>query len=314
MIDRISTASAYQSVLNNLLSAEVNQTDAGDQLSSSETASDLQGYGDQAETLTAMQAANTKVTGYLNNTTDVANQLSTQNSALTEVEDGASSAVSAITSALGSGNGSALMQSLEDAFSSAAEGLNTTYNGNYLFAGGQVNTQPFTATSMAQLASGPALSSFFQNDQLQTTSQVNQNTTLPTGFLASSVGTPLMTAFQAIQSYVNTNGPFSSPLTTAQTTFLTTELGNFQTAETGLTNTVAQNGLLQGEVTDAQNDLNSQQTMLQNLIGNITSANVAQASADLQQAQLSVEAAGQVFQSLNATTLLSTLTSSAGIA
>jgi hypothetical protein len=47
--------------------------------------------------------------------------------------------------------------------------------------------------------------------------------------------------------------------------------------------------------------------MLQNLVGNITSPNVAQASTNLQQAQLSVEAAGQVFQSLNNSSLLSSL-------
>lgn len=314
MIDRISTASAYQSVLNNLLTAQAAQTTAGDQLASSEKATDLLGYGSQSETLVAMQATNAQVNGWLNDTTAVGAKLSTQNTALNEVASGAGSAVQAITQAIASGNGTSLMQSLQDAFSSSVEGLNTTYNGEYLFAGGQVTTQPVSATSLAQLASGPPISSFFKNDQLQTTSQINQNTTIPTGFLASQVGTPLFTAFQSIQAYVNANGPFSSPLTTAQSQFLTQQLAVFQTAQTGLTNVVAQNGLLQSEVTDAQTDLNSRQTMLQGLISNITSADLPQASANLQQAQLAVEAAGQVFQSLNSTNLLSTLTSSNTIA
>jgi len=314
MIDRISTASAYQSVLNNLMTAQANQTAAGDQLASSEKATDLMGYGSQSETLVAMQATNSQVNGWLNDTTAVGAKLSTQDTALNEVATGAGSAVQAITQAIGSGNGTALMQSLQDAFSSTVEGLNTTYNGEYLFSGGQVNTQSVSATSLAQLTSGPPISSFFNNDQLQTTSQINQNTTIPTGFLASQVGTPIFTAFQSIQAYVNANGPFSSPLTTAQNQFLTQQLATFQTAQTGLTNVVAQNGLLQSETTDAQTDLTARQTMVQGLIGNITSADLPQASANLQQAQLAVQAAGQVFQSLNSTNLLNTLTSSNTIA
>ena len=316
MMDRISTASAYQSVLNNLLAAQAAQSTAGDQLASSEKATDLMGYGAQSETLVAMQATNAQVTGWLNDTTSVGAKLSTQDTALNEVANGAGSAVQAITQAIGSGNGTALMQSLQDAFSSTVEGLNTTYNGEYLFSGGKVTTQPVSATSLAQLTSGPPISSFFNNDQLQTTSQINQNTTIPTGFLASQVGTPIFTAFQSIQAYVNANGPFSSPLTTAQSAFLTQQLPVFQTAQTGLTNTAAQNGLLQSEVTDAQTDLTTRQTMLQGLIGNITSADLPQASANLQQAQLAVQAAGQVFQSLelDQLNLLSTLTSTNTIA
>ncbi|HTX50755.1 MAG TPA: flagellin [Caulobacteraceae bacterium] len=314
MMDSISTASAYQSVLNNLMTAQAAQTAAGDQLSSSEKSTDLMGYGAQSETLLAMQATNAQVTGWLSDTTAVGAKLSTQDSALNEVASGAGSAVQAITQALGSGNGSALMQSLQDAFSSAVEGLNTTYNGEYLFAGGQVDTQPVSATSLAQLTSGAPISSFFNNDQLQTTSQINQNTTIPTGFLASQVGTPLFTAFQSVEAYVQANGGFSNPLTTAQSQFLTQQLTVFQSAQTGLTNVVAQNGLLQSETTDAQTDLNSRQAMLQGLISNITSADLPQASANLQQAQLAVQAAGQVFQSLNSTSLLSTLISSNTIA
>jgi flagellar hook-associated protein 3 FlgL len=60
-------------------------------------------------------------------------------------------------------------------------------------------------------------------------------------------------------------------------------------------------------VTNAQNDLTQRQTMLQNLVGNITSADLARATTNLQQAQLSIQAAGQVFQALNSSSLLNSL-------
>ena len=90
--------------------------------------------------------------------------------------------------------------------------------------------------------------------------------------------------------------------------FLTTQLQNWVGIGTNLTNVTAQNGLAQNEVTATQSALTSRQTMLTNLIGNIDQTDVAQATTNLQQAQLSIQAAGQVFQALNASSLLNTLT------
>ncbi len=70
---------------------------------------------------------------------------------------------------------------------------------------------------------------------------------------------------------------------------------------------VAQNGLAQAEVTNTQGSLTSQQTMVQGLIGTATQPDLAQAATNLQQAQLSIQAAGQVFSALKSSSLLNTL-------
>src|SRR6202042_2135351 len=123
LMDRISTSSAYSSVLANLMQAEIAETKAGAQLSTNEAATDLQGYGTNSETLMAMQATTTQVTGYLNNSQNVAAKLSTQDSALTEVAGAATSAISAITNSLATTNASSLMTQLQDALGSAVGGL-----------------------------------------------------------------------------------------------------------------------------------------------------------------------------------------------
>jgi len=308
-MDRIATNSAYNAVLTNLMQAEIAQSTAGNQMSSTEKATDLEGYGTGAESLTAMQATNTQVTGYLNNSQVVAAKLTTQDTGLNQVASSATSAISAITNAIAVGNGASLMQQLQTSFDDAAQGLNTQFNGEYVFAGGQVNTQPVSATSLTDLTAGPPISTLFHNDQRQISTQVDQNTSIGTGFLADQVGTPLFTALQTIQQYVQTNGPFGTTLTTAQQSFLTQQLGTLNTVQTNLNNVVAQNGLAQAEVTNTQGSLTQQQTMLQGLIGTATQADLAQASANLQQAQLSIQAAGQVFQALKSSSLLNTLSS-----
>lgn len=309
-MERISTASSYSGVLNNLLAAETNQTNISNQISSEQISTDLQGYGAQAETLTAMQSVQAQVTGYLSNSQTTASELSTQDTALTQISSAATSASQAITTALASGNGDTLTQSLQAAFQNAVQGLNTTFNGNYVFSGGNTGTAPVNVTSLAALAAAPTIAGVFTNEQHITTTQITATTSVQTGQLASQLGTPLFTALQVIAN----NGPYSGTLTPAQQTTLQAQLTAINSAGTGLTTATAQNGQAQAEVTSAQTALTNQQTSLSELIGNITNVNLAQASSDLSQAQLAVQASSRVFEALQSSSLLAVLqaTGSAG--
>jgi flagellar hook-associated protein 3 FlgL len=310
-MQRISTADSYAAIIANMQQAQAQLSTASNQVSSGETATDLQGYAAHAETLTAMQAVNNQVTGYLSQDSILANKLTTQDTGLQQVANAATGASQAINSAIANNTGDTLMQSLEVQFQNAAEGLNSTYNGEYVFAGGQVNTPPVSVSSMSALASAPSVASVFQNDQQITSSQINQNTTVQTGFLASNLGTPLMTALQAIQNYNDgPNGPFTGQLTATQITFLQGQIASLNTAASTLNGQAAQNGGVQSQLTNTQTDLTDQQNTLGTMIGNIAAANVAQASANLQQAQLAIQAAAQVFLALQNTSLLSVLTAS----
>jgi flagellar hook-associated protein 3 FlgL len=307
-MDRISTADSYAAVVANMMTAQQQLTNDGAQLSSGNVASDLQGYASHAETLTAMQTVQSQVGGFLASDQILSDKLTTQDTALQQVQGAATGASQAIRSALAEGVGDSLMQSLQDQFQTAVQGLNTTYNGEYIFAGGQVNTPPVNVNSLTALGAAPSVASVFQNDQQISSNQISQNTTIQTGFLASNVGTPLMTVFQNIQNYVTANGPFTGQLTTAQTAFLQTQMNSLDAAGSTLTTTAAQNGGIQSQVTNAQTDLGNYQTTLGTMIGNITGANVAQVSANLQQAQLAIQASAQVFLALQNSSLLNVLT------
>jgi flagellar hook-associated protein 3 FlgL len=309
----ISTASAYNTVLNGLMTAQAAQATATQQISSGETASDLQGYAGQSDTLVALQSVQSQTNSYLANSQTTANVLSAQDLAFTQLNGSASTATNAITEALGSGSGDTLMQSLGTSFQDAVSALNTNYAGQYLFSGGASTTQPTTATSLSDLTTGAPLSSLFQNGDNVATAQLNSSTSVKTGFLANQLGTNLYTAYQSVESYVQTNGPFTNPLTAAQTTFLQGALSSFQAANTQLTTAQAQNGLVQQQVTSAQTALTDQQTTLSGLVGNIASANIAQATTNLQQAQLSIQASSQAFLALQTSTnTLMSLLQSAG--
>ena len=86
-MERVTTYSAYNSVISNLLQAENNQNQADVQVSSGKVASDLKGFGSNAEALTAAQSLKTRVDGYVQTATNVASQLTAQDTALSEVSD-----------------------------------------------------------------------------------------------------------------------------------------------------------------------------------------------------------------------------------
>ncbi|WP_204319442.1 hypothetical protein, partial [Klebsiella aerogenes] len=68
----------------------------------------------------------------------------------------------AIANALAADKGDSVMGDLGAQFNNAVSGLNSKFQGRYLFAGGQVNTQPVTATQMSDLTAAPSVASLFQ--------------------------------------------------------------------------------------------------------------------------------------------------------
>ena len=306
-MDRVSTSSLYGSVLSNLNSAQSAQVSASEQVSSGKKATDLKGFGVVSETLTAMQSVQSQTTSYLDQSNLLANKLTMQDTAMSQLGTAAQSASKAISDALASGDGSTLIQTLTGNFQDAISALNTTYNGEYIFAGGQVNTKPVTAQSLADLATPATVAGVFNNDQHAAANQINSNTTLQTGFLADQLGSPLFTALKSIEDFQQTVGPFNGQLTEAQKSFLQTQLGAIQSATTGVTNLTAQNGLVQKQVDTNITALTAQQTSLAGLIGNLTDADLAQASTNLATAQQAIQASAQVFQTLKSSSLVSLL-------
>ena len=304
---RVSTASTYSAMLANLTQAQVRQNDAAQQVASEKNADDLKGYARNAEVLTAMRGVQVKVAGFLEQTSSLGARLEMQEIALTRAADSVSGAREAIADSLASDNAGTLMQALSGFFSDTVGALNTRHDGRYLFAGGQTDTLPVNSTGLASIASPATVAGQFDNDTMIISNRLDENTVMDTGFLASDLGTTAFTAFKAVKDYVDANGAFATPLTTAQKTFLTSQLAAFDTASQGLTDATARNGLMQNRLESARTDLTGRDTTLDGMVGDITNVNMAEALTKLEQAQLSVQAAAQVFQTLRGSSLLAIL-------
>ncbi len=308
MVTRISTAGNYGAVLANLMAAEARQVDAGNRVSTQKNGSDLKGYAQKAETLTAMQTVHARLKTYQSQNDQIATKLANQDAALSSVADAGNAVRQAIENALASDSADTLMQNLQGQFQTATQAMNAQYDGKYLFAGGQINTKPVTALQLTDLTAGPPISSFFQNDQYKAKAKLDDSSTVTTGVLASDIGTNMLTAFQGLQAFNDGgSGPLSGQLTPAQRTFLTAQIATWKGVADGATQLTAQNGLVQQRVDAVKTSLTVQADTLTGMIGDITDADMAKAATDLSSAQLSVQATAQVINALKNTSLLNLL-------
>lgn len=316
MMTPVSTANSYSALLSTIMNQEAAQQTDQLQYTTGKLGSDLQAYSGVADQVTAANSLQSQTNTYVTNNTSLADRLTMQDQALSQVATVITSARSAVAEAVATGDATTLSTSLQSQLSQAIASLNTQYNGQYLFAGGETSTAPVsTGTTLAGLTAAGAVTAAFQNGNLPQQDRIDSQTRITTGYTASSVGTNLFNALSQVENYLQTQqaangGQPITTLTSAQSTALTNMLSSFDSAYTAVNNQVAQNGLVQDQVSTTQTSLKAQQTALTNTLGDLTQVDQAKAATNLQLAQTALQASAQVFSTLSNTSLLNYLSPS----
>jgi flagellar hook-associated protein 3 FlgL len=314
-VDRIATSAQSQYMLSQVLKSEKTLNTYEAQVSSGYVSTDYTGLGDKVAALESAKAAAARADAYSSNTQLAVTQTDLQNTQLSTLSSLAGQLKEAISTAAANGDGTGLMNTAQDIFQQASAILNSTdSNGNYIYAGGQGNTKPFTATSLSDLTTG-TVSSFFQNGTQKTSVLVGDGQSVQIGVLASDVGTQLMTALQNLQNADSPSGSLGSTLTDTQVTTLTDNvMPSAMTAYTELNNSTATNGEIYSRLQDDITNQQSLSTLYQGFVSDIQDVDMTTAAANLSQAQTALQAALEVSTKLNNLSLLNYLptTSSTG--
>jgi flagellar hook-associated protein 3 FlgL len=314
-MDRVSTTNSYNVVLSGILRAQQAQNEANNQLSTGKKATDLRGFASDSQTLVAARTVKVQTESYIKLNENLSRKLDTQDIYLTSTADAAETARQAVANAIANNSGAALMETLRLQFSAAVDSLNGQNEGQYLFAGSQTSTKPVNVTSMAGLpdpAIPGAIDAIFSNDSEVQTSRLNDATSVTTGLTASDIGTDLMTVFASIQAYFTTNSvppnvAFGSTLTTAETTFLTTQMQAFASAHGGLTDRAALNGSIANGVATTITSQKARVDTIDSMTSDLSGINEAETVSRLRLAQQAVQAGAQVFLALKSSSLLNYL-------
>ena len=156
---RVATHGNYQSALLSLMTAQGRAQQAQERIDSEKIATDMSGYGRGAEQLTSLTSTQARLDGFIATGESAAARLSAQDLALTRIYEGGDGARDAIANSLGAGDITNLMTELGLHYQTVQGGLNAEHQGSYLFAGGQGDTAPATAATMADLAAAPSTAS-----------------------------------------------------------------------------------------------------------------------------------------------------------
>jgi flagellar hook-associated protein 3 FlgL len=310
-IDRISTASQSAYLLQQIQNASNSLNTTQQQIASGQNATTYAGFGNQAQVLIATMSANARNSAYTTATNLAATQVSLQDTQLTSLSSLASQLQQAVTNAVANNNASTLMTTAQGIFEQAGAIINSQdANGNYIFGGGNTDTPPMTATSLSQLASLPSVSNAFDNGNFQTSVEVADGQSVTYGITASSVGTGLMQELQSLAQFdQGPNGDLSNAtsLSSAQMSFLNGAIPTSSSVADDLNTATAANGNVANQLSDAQTQQTSMNTLYQGFISNIQDTNMADAATQLSLDQTQLQAALQVTASLNKLSLLNYL-------
>jgi flagellar hook-associated protein 3 FlgL len=310
-IDRISNASQSAYLLQQIQNASNALNTTQEQIASGQNATTYAGFGNQAQVLIATMAANARNSAYTTATNLAATQVSLQDTQLTSLSSLASQLQQAVTNAVANNNASTLMTQAQGIFEQASAILNSQdANGNYIFGGGNSDTPPMTATSLTQLASLPSVSNAFDNGNFQTSVQVADGQSVTYGITASSIGTGLMQELQSLAQFdQGPSGDLSAAtsLSSAQTSFLNSAIPTGSSVADNLNTAAAANGYVANQLSDAQTQQSSMDTLYQGFISNIQDTNMADAATQLSLDQTQLQAALQVTAGLNKLSLLNYL-------
>jgi flagellar hook-associated protein 3 FlgL len=307
-INRVGSYNALQSASFELLRAQSRQVQAQQEVATGKKASDLRGFGTQADVLTAARTVQARVETFIDNGKALSARLESQNLALERVSESINGARQAVGSAISAGRGPTLMKELESWLASTSQSLNMKHDGRYMFSGSNTDDLPVSISNLADLQT-LGVAAAFHNDSAPPKSRLDESTTAISGFLADDVGTEFFTILRDIQVYHSTVGlgPLDGPLNAAQETFLRTQLGRLEAAHGESLEVTAQNGLLQNRVESAIQAQQARSVTLEGFLGEITDVDMAEAFTRLEQAQTALQASAYALQSLQKMSLLELL-------
>lgn len=298
---RIATSAAAQSALADLMRAQRSVYEAQQQIATGKVGDNLRGVGHRAETLSAAYGAQLRAGAYEEAAKRTANRLEVTDGALGLLADSATKLRLALTTT----DGTYVMDQVREAFDAARNALSTQYAGAYVFGGTRADTDPVTATSLADLIAAPTAGDVFQNSARKNTVKLDDHLVIETGVLASAVGTDLMASFKRIAEFnAGANGPFDGTLTDAQQTFIQGEIQNVLAAFDRINDFVGENGATQNRVEGLVKSQQNKFDYLDRLIGSIEDVDMAEAATRFQQAQTAVDVSARTFTTLSQVSLL----------
>lgn len=306
-MNRISSAMIPAASLGDLQRAQRELVEAARQSSAQTRASDLKGYGREAQTLVSAERLAARLGGFQETARELTTRMQIQDVALGRAAEAVNKLKDELFQNIGLESGEGVRAQLEEAFAVVKDTMNTNLGGRYLFGGVMNDRPPVTAASLSDLAANPLTDSIEQGAQSQMM-RVEESRVVSAGLVADDVISDAMAAIKRLAELdEGVDGPFSGDLTATQRQAIHDELSNLSQAFDNILSRQAENGRLMKEVDSAGKRLTSRLNALDEAIGGIVNVDLAEVAVRLNQAQFAYESSASVFNVLRNMSLLNML-------
>jgi len=281
--------------------------EAARQSSAQTRASDLKGYGREAQTLVSAERLAARLTGFKETTRELTTRMQIQDVALGRAAEAVNKLKDELFQNIGLESGEGVRAQIEEAFAVLKDTMNTSLGGRYLFGGVMNDRPPITATSLSNLAANPLTDSIEQGAQAQQM-RVEESRVVSAGLVADDVITGAMASLKRLAELdEGVDGPFGGDLTAVQRAAIQDELTALSQSFDNILSRQAENGRLMKEVESADTRLTSRTNALDEAIGGIVNVDLAEVAVRLNQAQFAYESSASVFNVLRNMSLLNML-------
>jgi len=304
---RIASAMIPQSAISDLGRAQYSLAEASRQSASQTKASDLKGYGREAQTLISAQRLVSRSESFVANTDELKTRMELQDVSLGRAADIVAQLKDDLFQNVGLESGDGVRARLEEAFAVLKDAMNTNLGGRYLFGGVLNDRPPVTVASLSDLAANP-LSSAMETGADPQMVRIEEGRLVPAGLVADDVATAALASFKRLAELdEGPDGPFGGELTAVQKATLQNELTALGDAFNGLLSAQSENGRMLKEVESAATRQGAQLNALNAAIGEIVDVDLAEVAVRLNQAQFAYQASASVFNTLRGLTLINFL-------
>ena len=242
---------------------------------------------------------------YSRTSNEILNRLGLQDIQMREMEAAADDVRQLVTQAIATGSALNLHDGLDGIFQRVVSLLNSSVDGQYIYAGTRTDTPPVNIKTLDDLAALPLVSDAFDNNALKRSVNIDDSENVEYGFLASDLATDLFQKIKDIKAYHDgAGGPFQGSLTETQSSYLSSTVQGLIDANNTMTRFTATNGRITRQVEHAVSRHEKSETFVKTFIGNIEDADLAEAVSKLSMNQLQSEATAKVIGQLSRISLL----------
>ena len=304
---RISSAMIPAASMADISRAQQQLVEAARQSSAQTRASDLKGYGREAQTLVSAQRLIARTEGFQATSRELTTRMQIQDVAIGRAAAVVSKLKTDLFQNVSLDKGEGVRSQLEETFAVLKDAMNTNLGGRYLFGGVLNDRAPVTATSLSDLAANPLTDAIEQGADAQVM-RVEEGRTVQAGLVADDIISAAMASVKRLAELdAGPDGPFGGNLTPVQKQAIQAELVSLSAAFDGILSSQAENGRLSKEVDSSSDRLTSQLNALDEAVGGIVNVDLAEVAVRLNQAQFAYESSASIFNVLRNLSLLNML-------